>query len=86
MKSMKGFTLIELMIVIVMILIVGIIVAGAVNGHNAGNDVSFGYNGIVETRCIDGYKVLVSDGGRYGGTRLEQLRDQDGKAIPCQQK
>lgn len=82
MKSMKGFTLIELMIVIAFILILGTIVCAAVSSHN-NSDVSFGFNGVVETRCIEGYKVLVSDGGRYGGTRLEQIKDQDGKAIPC---
>jgi len=38
----------------------------------------------VETRCVDGYKVMISDAGhRYGGNYAQQMLDQNGHAIPC---
>jgi prepilin-type N-terminal cleavage/methylation domain-containing protein len=83
MKSQNGFTLIELMIVIAICCILGSIIFAGVNGAQHGDAVSWGYNGIVETRCIEGTKVLVSDGGRYGGTDITQLLDAEGHPIPC---
>ena len=75
----KGFTLIEVMIVIVFLLSVGMIVVGAVNGTTAGNTVSWGINGMTEMRCIDGYKFVI---GQHGQTR--QVMDEFGKGLKCQ--
>jgi prepilin-type N-terminal cleavage/methylation domain-containing protein len=86
MKNQNGFTLIELMICVVIAIILGSIIFAGVNGAMHGDEVSWGYNGVVETRCIEGTKVLVSDGGRYGGTDITQLLDQEGHPIPCAKK
>ena len=85
----RGFTLIELMIVIaIMAILAAIIIPAAMGIHGTAsssgvpNSASWGWNGVVETRCIEGYKVLISNAGRYG-TGMTQMLDQNGHAIPC---
>lgn len=78
MTKHNGFTLIELMIVIAILSIVGSMILGAVTG-SASNNLSFGYNGITETRCINGYQFVV---GRDGNAR--QVLDEFGKGARCQ--
>lgn len=78
MTKEKGFTLIELMIVIAVLFIVGMIAFGGVTG-SASNNLSFGFNGITETRCINGYQFVV---GRDGNAR--QVLDEFGKGARCQ--
>lgn len=75
----KGFTLIEMMVVIVMIGIVILTVFGAVNGSKEGNSISWGINGITEVRCIDGYKFMIGDRGQ-----ARQVMDEFGKGVKCQ--
>ena len=74
----KGFTLIELMVVIVMIGIVGITIMNIVMGVGVGTSVSWGINGVTEMRCIDGYKFVV---GEHGQAR--QVMDELGKGVKC---
>ena len=74
----KGFTLIELMIVIVMIGIVGLTIMNIVMGTAVGTSVSWGVNGMTEVRCIDGYKFVI---GEHGQAR--QMMDELGKGIKC---
>ena len=76
----KGFTLIELLITIAFLAIVGIVIAGAVSsiGNNSSN-VSFGVNGIVEMRCINGLEFTISNG------RAMQVYDQFGHGVVCNQ-
>ena len=74
----KGFTLIELMIVIVMIGIVGLTIMNIAMGTAVGTSVSWGINGVTEVRCIDGYKFVV---GEHGHAR--QVLDEFGKGAKC---
>ena len=74
-----GFTLVEVMITVVFVITLGMIVAGAVNGANSNNTVSWGVNGVTEMRCIDGYKFII---GQEGHTR--QVMDEFGKGVKCQ--
>lgn len=68
------FTVIEL-------LIGGLIVAvlAAAFASQTGQTLSFGVNGITETRCIDGMCFVV---GRDGQAR--QVFDDFGKGVRCQ--
>jgi prepilin-type N-terminal cleavage/methylation domain-containing protein len=79
MMKQKGFTLIEMMIVIVFILTLGLMVMGAVSGSTQGNTISWGVNGMTEMRCIDGYKFVVGDRGQ-----ARQVMDEFGKGVKCQ--
>jgi prepilin-type N-terminal cleavage/methylation domain-containing protein len=77
----RGFTLIELMIVIVMIGIVGITIMNIVMGTAVSTAVSWGINGVTESRCIEGYKFVVSERGQ-----ARQVLDEFGKGVRCQQE
>jgi len=75
----RGFTIIEMMIVVVIALIAIMMVVNVSNGARAGNSISYGYNGLTESRCIGGYKFIV---GQDGGAR--QIMDELGKGVKCQ--
>lgn len=71
----NGFTLIELIIAIVMISIVGSIIYGAMNPNSS---VTYGANGMTETRCINGYLFVV---GRSGS--VQQVIGEGGGGVSC---
>ena len=73
----RGFTLIELMIVVCILMVFGSIIMGAV-GSTSGSTVSYGVNGVTEMRCIDGFKFIV---GNRGDSR--QVMDEFGKGVRC---
>ncbi len=79
MKKERGFTLIELMVVIVFGLVLITFVLNIVNGSKEGGSISFGINGMTEMRCIDGFKFIV---GHEGQAR--QVMDEFGKGVRCQ--
>lgn len=79
MVKQKGFTLIELMVVIVMIGIVGITIVNIIMGVGVGTSVSWGINGVTEVRCIDGYRFVVSENGQ-----ARQVLDEFGKGSRCE--
>lgn len=76
----RGFTLIELMTVIVIVSTFIMIAIPAIVGTSQGNNnISFGINGMTESRCIEGYKFIV---GQEGQAR--QILDEFGKGVRCE--
>lgn len=75
----RGFTLIEMMIVIVIIGIVGLTVMNIVMGVAVGSSVSWGVNGMMESRCVEGYKFVVDQNGHS-----RQILDEFGKGVRCE--
>jgi len=76
----RGFTLIELMISIAIVGILVSVVFSAIKAGGSDSDISFGVNGIVETRCVGGYQFIV---GAKGGAR--QVMDEFGHGVKCQE-
>lgn len=74
----RGFTLIEAMIAFVFAGILFTIIANAVGFASGNNSISFGVNGMTESRCIENYKFIV---GQDGNTR--QILDEFGKGVRC---
>lgn len=76
----RGFTLIELMILLA---IGGIIIAIALpvlmGTTGQTNNVSWGVNGMTESRCIEGYKFIVGEKGQ-----ARQILDEFGKGVRCE--
>ena len=75
----RGFTLIELMIVLVFLASFGLIVAGGFAGMSGNSNISFGVNGLTESRCIEGYKFIVGEQGQ-----ARQILDEFGKGVRCE--
>lgn len=77
----RGFTLIELMVVFVVIAIFIMIAIPAITGSASmsSGKVTWGVNGMTESRCIEGYKFVV---GQEGQAR--QILDEFGKGVRCE--
>ncbi len=74
----RGFTLIEMMIAVVIGLTVLLMIAGAVGSTSSNSNISYGINGMTESRCIEGYKFILDS---KGNTR--QILDEFGKGVRC---
>lgn len=76
----RGFTLIELMVVLA---VLGIVVAVAMpvlmGSTGQTNNVSWGVNGMTESRCIEGYKFVIDQKGNS-----RQILDEFGKGVKCE--
>jgi Tfp pilus assembly protein PilE len=74
----QGLTLIELTILIAMITIVVAIAATGFAGLSGNSNISVGVNGLMESRCIEGYKFIITQ----DSTR--QILDEFGKGVRCE--
>lgn len=72
----RGFTLIEMMVFVIIGLTVLMFIAGFVGGNS---NISYGINGMTESRCIEGYKFILDT---KGNTR--QILDEFGKGVKCE--
>ncbi len=74
----RGFTLIEVMIVFVMLGIVGTLIVNVAGFASGNSSVSYGINGMTESRCIEGYKFIIGQ-----NSQPRQILDEFGKGVRC---
>ena len=74
----QGFTLIEMMIVVTIVGIVAALAFPAMFSLSSPSSISFGVTGMVEERCIGGYKFVIGQEGRPA-----QIINELGKGVPC---
>jgi prepilin-type N-terminal cleavage/methylation domain-containing protein len=79
MIKQRGFTLIEFFIALTFIAVLGTIVMGAVGAVKGDGSVSMGINGLMETRCVEGYRFVVDQQGN-----AKQILDEFGKGARCE--
>ena len=77
MNFFRNLTFVEWMIIVAIFLIVTVFAANGYYGLNNPN-ISIGIGGMVETRCIEGYKFVIGQDGR-----MTQILDSFGKGVPC---
>lgn len=74
----RGFTLTEAMIVVAIVgIIAAVVLPGFFGDKNATASISSGIGGIVETRCIEGYKFVITNG------KANQLMDEFAHGVRC---
>lgn len=75
----RGFTLIEMMVVVVILGIVATLIANVASFASGNSSVSYGINGMTESRCIEGYKFIIDQQGNN-----RQILDEFGKGVKCE--
>jgi prepilin-type N-terminal cleavage/methylation domain-containing protein len=73
----RGVTLIEVLFGIVMLSIV--VVVGVQFLLGSKSDYSYGINGAIETRCVEGFKFVIGQRGQP-----TQLLDHRGNGVSCE--
>ena len=77
----RGIALIELIILCavgMIIVSIGLGFFGVVSGNS---NISMGFNGMTESRCIEGYKFVIGERGQP-----RQILDEFGKGVRCDVK
>ena len=76
----RGVTLIEVMVGIVFAAVIVLIALPVIMGGpvSSGN-ISVGFNGMTESRCIENYKFIISQDGN-----ARQILDEFGKGVRCE--
>ena len=77
----RGMTLIEIMVCIVFASVIILIAIPVITGASiGGGNISYGINGMTESRCIEGYKFVIDQKGNS-----RQILDEFGKGVRCNQ-
>ena len=79
MKSYRGFTIIEIMISIAILgILLSIALPALLGKQSQPSEISMGFDGMTEARCVAGYKFVI---GQDGSAR--QIMDEHGRGVRC---
>lgn len=77
--NQRGITLIETMVILCIVLILAAVAFPVATGKAPSkSNISWGINGMTESRCIEGYKFVVGETGQ-----ARQIIDEFGKGVRC---
>jgi competence protein ComGC len=75
---MKRHSLIEILVGIIFVTVLIMIALPVLMGPSNSN-LSIGINGLMESRCVEGYRFIVDQDGRS-----RQILDEFGKGVRCE--
>ena len=76
--NQRGFTLIEAVVIVCIVMILAAVAVPAFNGKISTDGITYGVNGVTESRCIEGYKFVIGSDGN-----ARQILNELGKGVPC---
>jgi hypothetical protein len=74
----RGFTLIEAVVIICIIMILAAVAVPVFTGKMSTAGITYGVNGVTESRCIEGYKFVIGSDGN-----ARQILNELGKGVRC---
>ena len=76
--NQRGFTLIEAVVIVCIVMILAAVAVPAFKGKISTESITYGVNGVTESRCIEGYKFVIGSDGN-----ARQILNELGKGVPC---
>ena len=76
--NQRGFTLIEAVVIVCIVMILAAVAVPAFKGKISTDGITYGVNGVTESRCIEGYKFVIGSDGN-----ARQILDEFGKGVRC---
>lgn len=77
----RGFTLIEAVVIICIIMILAAVAVPVFTGKMSTAGITYGVNGVTESRCIEGYKFVIGSDGN-----ARQILNELGKGVRCDEQ
>lgn len=79
MNISRRISLIQLLVFAIIGVVFFTIIGSIATGQASGGNITYGINGIMESRCVEGYRFVVDQNGNS-----RQILDEFGKGVRCE--